>query len=87
MNILDNAEQVMPNGGTLTITTRGSDSWVTVSIRDDSPGIPTDIQSRIFDPFLTPKECGLGSGSGAVHHLLESSGTLEEASNATASPV
>lgn len=38
--------------------------WVTISIQDTGPGIPTDIQYRIFDPFFTTKPVGKGAGLG-----------------------
>lgn len=65
-NLIDNALDAMEvNGkGTLTITTRKDRDHVEVTIADNGPGIPEDIQSSIFDPFFTTKEMGKGTGMG-----------------------
>ena len=64
-NLIDNAVQAMNGRGRLTITTRpeGTDR-VLVTIGDDGPGIPTDLQQRIFEPFFTTKPVGQGTGLG-----------------------
>ncbi len=64
MNILNNAQQAIPEEGHIVITTRQEGDWVTVSIRDDGCGIPADVRDRIFDPFFTTKEPGVGTGLG-----------------------
>ncbi|HLF72508.1 MAG TPA: ATP-binding protein [Dehalococcoidia bacterium] len=66
-NVIKNAEQAMIDahgGGTLTVVTKGSEDSVRVSIIDDGPGIPSEIQRRIFDPFFTTKDTGQGTGLG-----------------------
>jgi signal transduction histidine kinase len=64
-NLIDNAIQAMNGRGRLTLTTRpdGPDR-VNVTIGDDGPGIPTDLQKRIFEPFFTTKPVGEGTGLG-----------------------
>lgn len=65
LNILTNALDAAGEQAELTIHTRqSSPDWVTISIRDNGPGIPPEIQSRIFDPFFTTKEVGKGTGLG-----------------------
>lgn len=65
LNILNNALDAAGEQAELTIYTHQSSSdWVTISIRDNGPGIPLEIQSRIFDPFFTTKEVGQGTGLG-----------------------
>ncbi|HET6883985.1 MAG TPA: ATP-binding protein [Pirellulales bacterium] len=64
MNILNNAQQAIEGSGTILVTTRQQGDRISVSIRDDGPGIPDEIRSRIFDPFFTTKEPGLGTGLG-----------------------
>jgi two-component system, cell cycle sensor histidine kinase and response regulator CckA len=67
-NILRNAREAMPEGGTIAITFRKSGPWAVVSIADTGRGIPADMQSRIFDPFVSygssqsckPSGTGLG---------------------------
>ena len=63
-NLLDNALDAVAPGGRITIRTvhRGGDAIV--EIRDDGPGIPAEIQERIWEPFFTTKDVGEGSGLG-----------------------
>ncbi|NJK63518.1 MAG: GHKL domain-containing protein [Synechococcaceae cyanobacterium SM2_3_1] len=63
-NIIHNALQAMENQGTLTIHTEPEDSWLQVRITDSGPGIPPEIQDKIFKPFFTTKPPGEGSGLG-----------------------
>ncbi len=63
-NLIDNAIGAMGDRGTITIRTFQGDGRVTVEIEDDGPGIPSDIQSNIFDPFYTTKPVGEGTGLG-----------------------
>ena len=65
-NLMDNAIDAMEvNGkGNLTISSRYDARFVKVYIKDDGPGIPKDIQERIFAPFFTTKEIGKGTGLG-----------------------
>jgi signal transduction histidine kinase len=64
MNILNNAQQAIQGEGRILVCTRQQGDRVSVSIRDNGPGIPDEIRSRIFDPFFTTKEPGLGTGLG-----------------------
>lgn len=63
-NLIDNALDALDGEGTLTVRTGRYGDVVTVDIIDDGPGIPRDIQSRIFEPFYTTKPVGEGSGLG-----------------------
>ena len=51
-NIIDNAIDAMEGEGTLIVRTRSEDPWVVVEIEDDGPGIPDEVQGKIFDPFF-----------------------------------
>ena len=63
-NLIDNAVQAMPDGGTLTIRTRLEADDVLVEVGDTGTGIPKEIQERIFEPFFTTKPVGEGTGLG-----------------------
>ena len=62
--LIENALDAMPNGGTLMLTTRLTGQLATVEIWDNGPGIPEDIQSRIYEPFFSTKAPGSGLGLG-----------------------
>ena len=63
-NLIDNAIDAMDGRGNITIRTRYQQPWVIVEVEDDGPGIPTEIQPRIFNPFFTTKPVGQGTGLG-----------------------
>ncbi len=63
-NLIHNAVQSMAAGGTLTIATRQKGQGVEVSITDTGPGIPLELQPKIFDAFFTTKSGGEGNGLG-----------------------
>ncbi len=65
MNMIINAGQAMPEGGTLTITTKKLDNnCVQIEIKDTGNGIPQEIKEKIFDPFFTTKGRSRGTGLG-----------------------
>ncbi|WP_319421915.1 sensor histidine kinase [Pleurocapsa sp. FMAR1] len=63
-NLIDNAIDGMDGKGELTIRTGLENNCVLIEIIDNGAGIPSEIQSRIFEPFFTSKEVGKGSGLG-----------------------
>ncbi|MFQ5840336.1 MAG: sensor histidine kinase [Candidatus Methylomirabilales bacterium] len=68
LNILMNALETMPSGGSLTIAAglgkRDGAPFVEVSVTDTGVGIPPETLPRVFDPFFTTKEVGKGTGLG-----------------------
>jgi len=79
MNLVVNARDAMPKGGTLTITVQATDiteahveknpearvgAFVCLRVSDTGTGMDTTIISRIFEPFFTTKEVGQGTGLG-----------------------
>ena len=68
-NLYTNAQQAMPEGGLLTIVLRDDPQYVTVEVTDDGAGIPEEDIGRVFDPFFSTKQVGMGTGLGlAVTH-------------------
>ena len=80
MNLVVNARDAMPDGGTLTIETEKADEksdidvpgqaedssrfWVTIAVRDTGVGMDEATQTHLFEPYFTTKERGKGSGLG-----------------------
>jgi signal transduction histidine kinase len=63
MNLLVNALEAMPDGGTLHISAVSDRASVLIRVRDTGPGIAPEIRSRLFEPFATVgKANGLGMG-------------------------
>ena len=75
MNVLINAREAMPEGGTLTLTTRvGTGGEVDIEVADTGSGIAPDHLARIFEPFFTTKDYGTGLGLTNVKRLVEDNG-------------
>lgn len=66
LNLVLNAVDAMPDGGTLAITTQVADErdYIKVEIADTGVGIPKHVLDNIFDPFFTTKPTGKGTGLG-----------------------
>src|SRR5580658_3461531 len=62
-NLITNALEAMPLGGTIHIGARKAHNCVLIAVEDTGPGIPRGIRERLFEPFVTAgKEHGLGLG-------------------------
>lgn len=73
LNLILNACQAMPEGGTLSLALHPTDSMVELTIQDTGCGIPQEQLSKIFDPFFSTKAVGEGTGLGltVVHGILQ----------------
>ncbi|WP_224244667.1 sensor histidine kinase [Hyalangium gracile] len=63
-NLIENALDSMKDRGTLHVSTCRRGDEVHVEIADDGPGIPEEVQARIWEPFFTTKAQGEGTGLG-----------------------
>jgi PAS domain S-box-containing protein len=63
-NIIMNAKDAMPEGGRISLSLQAHRSSATLTIVDDGPGMTEEIRSRIFEPFVSTKPVGSGTGLG-----------------------
>ena len=82
-NLLINARQAMPGGGTIRISAESTSissesvlpleagAYVRMSFQDEGTGIPPDLVNKIFDPFFTTKQEGSGLGLATSYSIIE----------------
>jgi signal transduction histidine kinase len=71
INLIQNAVQAMPNGGTLKISAETKNHNAQISIQDTGEGIPNEAQEKLFTPLFTTKSKGQGFGLAVVKRLIE----------------
>jgi len=79
-NLVINAIQAMPNGGSLTISSAQElfSSMVKITFRDTGIGMDEKTSENLFNPFFTTKEKGVGLGMALTHKIIEDHrGTIE----------
>jgi signal transduction histidine kinase/CheY-like chemotaxis protein len=86
VNLVINARDAMPEGGSVTITAKNVQreddpqlapgEYVAISVEDTGVGIPEDVVGKVFDPFFTTKPVGKGTGLGLsqVHGFVHQAG-------------
>ncbi len=74
LNLLLNAIQAMPTGGTLTVSAQRVKDRLELRVADTGGGIPAQDLDRIFDPYFTTKNQGTGLGLATVRTLVEAHG-------------
>lgn len=78
LNIVINGVQAMADGGVLKIVARKTDSAALLEISDQGPGIPKEIQDKIFNLYFTTKKAGSGIGLAMTYRVLQlHNGALE----------
>ena len=73
LNLLLNAIQAMPGGGHLTLRGQNSEDgqWIHLSIQDSGIGISSENINKLFDPFFSTKEGGIGLGLSITHRIID----------------
>jgi len=70
INLIKNAEDAMPSGGSLEISLMGIKENVLLLVKDTGYGIPPELTRRIFDPYFTTKDNGTGLGLALVQYIV-----------------
>jgi signal transduction histidine kinase len=84
VNLLVNAIDTMPDGGTLTLCTLDwGDDGVELSVADTGPGLSPDVLAELFRPFVTRKKDGTGLGLWISRGIVERYGGDIRARNRT----
>lgn len=74
MNLVLNGAQAMPSGGPLAVAVGPRDGRIRFSVTDAGPGVPPDLGARIFEPFVTTKQDGVGLGLALTKRIVEDHG-------------
>ncbi len=82
-NLVLNAVQAMPHGGTVTLVFRRQSPMLAVSVVDEGLGIPTELQQKIFEPYFSTRSQATGLGLSVAREVVqEHGGVLEVESRA-----
>ena len=73
-NLLRNAAEASPAGGSVTVKTRMVDGFVEAAVIDRGSGIATEHRESIFNPFFTTKASGVGLGLAIVSKIIDEHG-------------
>jgi signal transduction histidine kinase len=73
-NLLLNAIQNTPSGGSVTLGAHKQDGRLHLTVRDTGPGVPADIGDRLFEPFVTGRTDGTGLGLAIVRETARAHG-------------
>lgn len=81
INLITNAIQAMPEGGTLTLRTAMEADFAVIQVQDTGVGMTEEQLSHLFQPFYTTREQGIGLGLAVSHSIVEGHrGTIQVAS-------
>ena len=86
-NLIKNSIQAMPDGGTILIEEKCENGEIMLTIADEGEEISDSIKEKIFDPFVTTREKGIGLGLAVVKKLIEDNNGKISLSNDRSSKV
>jgi PAS domain S-box-containing protein len=83
LNLVKNAVEATPAGGEVRVAARCATDTLEIEVSDTGPGIPADVLPRLFEPFVSSKAMGKGTGLGLVisRDLIEKQGGTLSAAN------
>ncbi len=70
LNLLRNAVEALPDGGTVRVSTRACDGGAELVVSDDGPGMPEEVVARAFEAFYTTKSKGTGLGLAVCRQIV-----------------
>lgn len=73
-NLIRNAREAMPNGGTVRVAVGPRDGGATLCVEDEGPGIDPSVGEQPFDPFFTTKRHGTGLGLAVTRQIVTAHG-------------
>jgi signal transduction histidine kinase len=74
LNLVLNAVEAMPDGGTLFIELTQQPDWIVIAVTDTGTGIPAALESRLFEPLHSTKPMGVGLGLVTARTFVEAHG-------------
>jgi two-component system sensor kinase FixL len=73
-NLVRNALEALGDNGHIEVRATRQDDMVCFTVTDDGPGIPTDSEPDLFEPFISSKASGMGIGLSICQRIVEAHG-------------
>ena len=74
VNLVQNAIEAAEEPVSVSLASRVEGRMVVVTVADDGPGVPADVQDKLFEPYFTTKSSGTGLGLAICRRLIEAHG-------------
>jgi signal transduction histidine kinase len=74
LNLMNNARDAMPDGGTIVVRTAQKDGSVVAEVEDSGTGLAQEARGRVFEPFFTTKGKGTGLGLSVSYGIIQAHG-------------